>query len=197
MVLVRVQKRLPESRPEQAQRSSGSPYLQLPELRSACSGLPHEIGKLFLYAYLLATGPSQLVAGVGPENVAVVVNADSKSSTQVADEYVRLRKIPVGNVIRLLDVPDSESIEVEEFRSKLLGPVLEVINDRGLSKQIECVAWSSDFPTAINVKSDIGKSRLPKVLTPVASLNGLTYLYQLVMRKDVRYLSLQVNGYAR
>ncbi|MDA0285334.1 MAG: tetratricopeptide repeat protein, partial [Planctomycetota bacterium] len=146
---------------------------------------------------LLATGPSHLVAGLGPENVAVVVNVDSNSSTQIGDAYVRLRNIPVSNVIRLPGVPDSESIEVDDFRSKLLGPVLEEITRRGLSNQIECIAWSSDFPTAINVKSDIGQRQLHKMLTPVASLNGLTYLYQLVMRKDVRYLSLQVNGYAR
>ena len=146
---------------------------------------------------LVATGPSQLAAGVGPENVAVVVNADSNSSMQIANEYVRLRKIPAGNVIRLPEVPDAESIDVNDFRSKLLGPVLDVIKHRGLSNQIECVAWSSDFPTAINVKSDIGNRKLHKVITPVASLNGLTYLYQLVMRKDAWYLSLQVNGYAR
>ena len=158
--------------------------------------LTHSVVPMIATVFL-ATEPGQLVAGIGPENVAVVVNADSNSSTQIADEYVRLRKIPAGNVIRLSEVPDSESIDVGDFRSKLLGPVLDVIKQRGLSNQIECVAWSSDFPTAINVKSDIGDRKLHKVLTPVASLNGLTYLYQLVLRKDARYLSLQVNGYAR
>ncbi len=146
---------------------------------------------------LVATDASQLAAGVGPENVAVVVNSDSDSSIQIADEYVRLRNIPAGNVIRLPEVPEAESINVDDFRSKLLGPVLAAIKQRGLSNQIECIAWSSDFPTAINVKPDIGNRKLHKMLTPVASLNGLTYLYQLVMSKDVRYMSLQVNGYAR
>lgn len=152
---------------------------------------------LIVAAVALATGPGPLAAGVGPENVAVIVNADSQASVQIAAEYTRLRKIPEGNVIRLLEVPDSETIDVDVFRSKLLGPVLLTIEERGLSPQIECVAWSSDFPTAINVKSDIGQTRLPKVLTPTASLNGLTFLHQLVMKKDLRYLSLQINGYAR
>ena len=152
---------------------------------------------LTVAAVLLADGLHRVTAGLGPENVAVVVNADSQSSVQIAVEYARLRKIPEGNVIRLLEVPDSESIDVDEFRSKLLGPVLSTIKGRSLTPQIECIAWSSDFPTAINVKSDIGQNRLPKVITPTASLNGLTYLHQLVMKKDLRYLSLQINGYAR
>jgi uncharacterized protein (TIGR03790 family) len=149
-------------------------------------------------AIILSTvGSVHVTAGLGPENVVVVVNADSQSSEQISGEYTRLRKIPDGNVIRLREVPDSETIDVDTFREKLLGPVLSTINERGLTQQIECVAWSSDFPTAINVKSDIGQSRLPKVITPTASLNGLTYFHQLVMKKDLRYLSLKSNGYAR
>lgn len=127
----------------------------------------------------------------------MVVNAGDQASVRIAAEYVRLRSIPGGNVINLSDVPDSESIDVDVFRSKLLGPVLSAIDERGLSEQIECVAWSSGFPTAIGIKSDIGEQQLPKVLTPTASLNGLTYLHQLVMQRDLRYLSLQINGYAR
>lgn len=116
---------------------------------------------LIVVAALLATDPGPVTAGVGPENVVVIVNVDSQASVQIAAEYARLRKIPDGNVIRLMDVPDSESIDVEVFRSTLLGPVLQTIQERGLSPQIECVAWSSDSPTAINVESDAGQSRRP------------------------------------
>lgn len=150
-----------------------------------------------LFVVLLASEQVELSAGLGPENVVVVVNEASPASLQIATEYVKLREIPAGNVIRLSDVPDSETIDVDAFREKLLGPVLRTIEERGLGRQVECVTWSSDFPTAINVRSDVGQNKLPKVLTPVASLNGLTFLYQLVMNKDLRYLSLQSNGYAR
>ena len=152
---------------------------------------------LIMIAALLAVSSGRATAGVGPENVAVIVNENSQASLQIAAEYVELRKIPDGNVIRLSDVPEFETIDVEVFREKLLGPVLRTIERRGLALQIECVAWSSDFPTAINVKADVGQTELPQVLTPVASLNGMTYLYQLVMNKDLRYLSLQSNGFAR
>src|SRR6185436_3166795 len=40
-------------------------------------------------------------AGIGPQNVAVVVNSESWASLAIANEYVRLRSIPACNVIYL------------------------------------------------------------------------------------------------
>ena len=45
--------------------------------------------------------PQSARAGGGPENVAVVVNADSWASLAVANKYVALRRIPECNVIYL------------------------------------------------------------------------------------------------
>lgn len=137
-------------------------------------------------------------AGLGPENVAVIVNAASESSKKVAAEYAALRIIPASNLVELQDVPDSESTTVEEFREKLLKPVLKQLDERGLREQIDCIAWSSDFPTAINVKTDIGKTKTQRVFTPVGSINGLTFLHEAVLKKDTSgYLSLVSNGYFR
>ena len=137
-------------------------------------------------------------AGLGPENVAVIVNAASESSKKVAAEYVTLRMIPASNLIELQDVPDSESTTVEEFREKLLKPVLKQLDERGLREQIDCIAWSSDFPTAIDVKADIGDTKTQRVFTPVGSINGLTFLHEAVLKKDTGgYLSLVSNGYFR
>ena len=137
-------------------------------------------------------------AGLGPENVAVVVNSASESSRKVAAEYASLRRIPASNLIELQDVPDSESTTVDEFREKLLKPVLATLGERGLRGQIDCIAWSSEFPTAIDVKGDIGETKPQRVFTPVGSINGLTFLHEAVLKKDTGgYLSLVCNGYFR
>jgi hypothetical protein len=138
-------------------------------------------------------------AGLGPENVAVIVNAGSHSSRTVANAFVHGRGIPVDNVIYLSDVPGFEHIDVDDFRDRLLKPVLKTIEDRGLTPQIDCIAWSSDFPYAVDVQSDIAAAglKLPQVLTPTASINGLTFLYELVLAKDPRYLELNANWYYR
>ncbi len=136
-------------------------------------------------------------AGAAPQSVAIVVNADSWASLTIANNYIRLRHIPPANVIYLENVPGFEQIKVNAFRRKILLPVLTTLEHRGLAGQIDYVLYSADFPTAIDVSGDIGGQPLPRVLTPWASLNGLTYLYEFVLHKDIRYLSLDSNWYAR
>ena len=150
---------------------------------------------IVLLTFLLAADSAR--AGGGPENVVVVVNAESWASRTIANEYVRLRGIPPVNVIALEGVPDHDTISVDLFRTKILIPVLATIKARRLGPQVDYVAWSSDFPSAINVKSDVGDQELPRVLTPTASINGLTYLYQPVLAKNAGYLNLNANGYMR
>lgn len=140
---------------------------------------------------------SAVHAGGGPERTVVVVNGGSASSRKIAAVFADLRRIPPGNVVELADVPDAETIDVDVFRNTILIPLLETLKERGLKDQIDCVAYSSDFPTAINVKSDVGDAKLPRVFTPTASINGLTFLYERVLEKDVRYLQLNSNGYYR
>lgn len=133
----------------------------------------------------------------GPENVVLVVNAQSWASLRLANEYVQLRRIPPANVVYLDGIADIERMNVETFRQKILLPVLQAIESRGLARQVDAVVYSADFPTTIDVRADVGDRKLPQVLTPDAAINGLTYLYPFVMRKDIRYLDFQANAYAR
>ena len=134
---------------------------------------------------------------VGPLSTVVVVNSGSESSKAVADEYVRLRGIPKGNVVELSDIPDQETIDADQFRDRILQPLFAELDKREIRSKIDCVAYSSDFPTAIDVRPDTKGQQLPQVLTPTASINGLTFLYQRVLAKDVRYLELNSNRYFR
>lgn len=147
--------------------------------------------------WLLVTLPAW--AGGGPENVAVVVNADSIASQAVANAFVEFRGIPAVNVVHLTlgDLPDFETIDVEVFRERILKPTLQALEQRGLASQIDCVAYSADIPYAIRVGADVGDRKLPQMITPTASVNGLTYLYPLVLAKNPEYLGLGVNFYAR
>ena len=136
-------------------------------------------------------------AGGGGENVAVVVNPDSAVSLRVANEYIHLRRIPPQNVIYLPEVPEGHTITVEQFRAKILNPLLQTLNGRGLGGQVDYVVYSAGFPYRVNVQSDIGQKKLHKLLTQPASITGLTYLYQLVLGSPPDYMSLKSNGYLR
>jgi hypothetical protein len=150
--------------------------------------------RLLLLLLLLAP---QAQAGLGPQNVMVVVNSASPASLAVANEYVAARHIPPANVV-YIDLPKDlvEFIRDDDFRKLILKPVLEQIRIRNLAAQIDCVTYSADFPHAVNVQYDINDRPVPKVLTPRASINGLTYLYRQALQNDINYLSLASNHYA-
>jgi len=138
-----------------------------------------------------------LRAGGGAENLVLVVNADSWASKMIANEYIALRELPENRIVYLSNLGSFETINVDDFRDKILKPVIATIQQRGLGTETDYIAYSSDFPTAINVKGDIGKTRLPRMITPVASINGLTYLYQQALSGNPEYLRLDSNRYIR
>ena len=136
-------------------------------------------------------------AGLGPESVAVVVNADSWASITVANEYARLRHIPDCNIVFLSGLSAFDAMDAERFRSEVLGPVVKAIDGRGLKGQIDCIAYSVDLPSAVHVHADMAGKPFQQVITPVASANGLTYLSEWFLRKDTDYLRLDINRYSR
>ena len=136
-------------------------------------------------------------AGGGPQNVAVVVNTDSWASKLIANEYIDMRGIPATNVVHLNGLPDFDTINVEAFREQILLPVLKTLWDRRVLPQVDYIVYSADLPTAIDIKQDLAGIKPEKFQTPVGSINGLTYLYQLVLKKDPQYPQLVVNFYMR
>lgn len=144
-----------------------------------------------------ALGVSTATAGLVAESVLVVVNGDSPTSLAVANAYVHLRQIPNRNIVVLTGITNREQLPVDAFRTQILKPVLEAVQTRLPAGQIRCVTYSTDLPTAIDVRGDLGNRSLPRILTPTASINGLTFLYQKTLAADVRYLELDSNAYVR
>jgi hypothetical protein len=151
-------------------------------------------------AWLLAFA-NDAHAGGGPENVLLLVNANSANSRAVANHYIKLRDIPVSNVVSL-DVPTDPTITVEDFRTKILAPALQEMARRALGGQIDYIVYSADFPTAVDLSGDgrpPGLASTGKVdgYAPTGSLNAMTYLWQMVMAKDPRYIHHETNLYYR
>ncbi|MCR9295055.1 MAG: hypothetical protein NXI32_20245 [bacterium] len=152
----------------------------------------------FLGLCLTLVSCPQLFAGLTANEVVVAVNGSSFNSRTLANHYVALRKIPAINVVVLEDVPSSEVISVEVFRTKILRPLLDEINRRKLSRHIQCIAYSADFPTAIDISTDLAAiENLNAVFTKKASINALTFLYGPVLQANPSYIDLRGNYYAR
>lgn len=151
----------------------------------------------FLLAALGAVDLSPARAGLTPAEVVVVVNGGSLNSRTLANHYVALRKIPALNVVVLENVPNSEVISVDDFRNKILRPLLTEIENRKLMSHVQCVAYSADFPTGIDISEDVKELELHTLYTKIASINALTYSYASVLAANPAYLHLDSNFYAR
>ena len=129
-------------------------------------------------------GAPLAAAGGGPETTVVVVNGASPVSRRVAHAYVALRRVPAANVCVLDDAPLGGIVGIDDFRARLWGPVKAFLVARNLLDVVDCVAWSADFPYAVDFEADRPAKDLQPPWTRLASLNAMTYLWRHVEAKD-------------
>ena len=143
--------------------------------------------------------PGRAFAGGGPENVLVVVNGDSPISLLVANTYVEMREIPQEHVLWLHDIPYPDSISIDTFRTRIWKPIRDFITQHGLEDEIDIIAYSADFPYAVNFSADLKTNKLPKLKYhgKEASLTGLSYFARHVETGSPYYLAGNANRYFR
>jgi hypothetical protein len=143
--------------------------------------------------------PVRALAGGGPENVLLVVNGDSPVSLQIANTFVEFREIPQEHVLWLHDIPYPDTISIDTFRTRIWKPIREFIKQNQLDNEIDIIAYSADFPYAVDFSEDLKASKLNnlKYHGKQASLTGLTYFARHVEAGSPYYLAANANGYFR
>jgi uncharacterized protein (TIGR03790 family) len=134
------------------------------------------------------------IAGGGPENVFLVVNANSEGSKTIANHYISLRQIPAQNVL-YLDWKGTPTTGALTFRDKILLPILRAVDARHLTEQIDYIVYSSDFPWKIELQEMSPGFQYPKELSPQASITGATYLTPHVLASNPAIASPDINWY--
>jgi len=161
---------------------------------------------LLVVASVAATGWSH-----GPENVLVVVNADSDNSVELPNLYISLRNIPARNVVYLRNITffkaselALESIHSKYYRAEIFQPIDEAIKDRGLEQQIDCIAYSVDIPTRVLSKPEmdkylkaVGKKYDIHFHAPFVSMNSATYFGTELFANEPTFLEEHANWYAQ
>ncbi len=149
------------------------------------------------------------VAGGGPENLVLVVNADSAASKLIANHYIHGRKIPARNIVYINGIPNRERITLDEFRQLILIPVLRQLEERKLANSTDYIVYSADFPTIVSVephlkkllnqiKQQIGREDVQtKIFGAQASINALTFYAAAVLADQPVYMLLDSNSYYR
>lgn len=134
------------------------------------------------------------VAGGGPQNVAVIINASDPDSLAVANAYIALRNIPPCNVI-YSGWGTNPIIHANHFRDRILKPTLAELERRGVAKQIDCLTYSSGFPYLVECSKLFAGVELPRTARPVTSLTSATYLYQYLVAERHEMFFGNVNLY--
>ena len=164
------------------------------------TAMHHRVRRSLAIALLVLCARSAW-AGIGPENVLVVINANSATSREIAHRYARLRSIPDNNLVYLDWRLDGSEINLEQFHQYLLRPILTAIATRGLTSQIDCVAYSCDLPYVVDFAQADDHVPVVQDAPPrselVASVTGLTYLWQLIDVDRSLFTSLNTNRYYR
>ena len=143
---------------------------------------------LFLFALLFVGWSTEAtcLAGGGPENVLLVVNPLRMDSMTIANHYVALRQIPANNLFYLPWEGQTEKVTVDEFRARILTPILDEIKQRRL-RHVDTIVYSAGYPFSVDITADLA-GPVTNFTGPLGSLTGLTYLAPLVMRRDAAYI---------
>lgn len=162
---------------------------------------------LVLMLLMFAASPQHAWAGGGPENLVLVVNADSASSKLIANHYIHGRMIPPRNVIYLNGIPNQEQISLDEFRNLILKPIFQQIDERKIAFNTDYIVYSADFPTVINAgqhhnqlmdEAKKNNINLPaQLLLSEGSITSLTFFAGSVLSDQPGYLLLDANTYYR
>lgn len=145
---------------------------------------------------IAATATRPAFAGLGPENVLLVVNPRGPDSMEVANHYIALRKIPPANVCYLPGPPNANRMAGADFRELVLRPALAEIKKRGLEDQIDAIVYSCQYPWQIEFAAMFPEVTFPQQHRPMASLTGATYLYEFVESSSPKLVEWETNYYA-
>jgi len=148
----------------------------------------------FLWCFWATQFGTSALGGGGPENLLLLVNANSESSKAIANQYIELRKIPPLNVVYIDWKGNLEIGSGEILRTKILAPTIETMKTRGITSHIDYIVYSSDFPWRVDLTSVYPDHKFSKPFDPQASITGATYLLPLLIAKDPAIV-LPVNWY--
>ena len=135
-----------------------------------------------LTATLILT--SLAFAGGGPETTLVVVNGKSPMSRRIANTYRALRGIPDSHLLVLDSVSTDGIMPLAAFKTDILIPIREYLKKTGLQDRIDLIAYSTDFPYAIDFRKELGNDKPGHQIGGQASLTGVTYLYRQVLADE-------------
>ncbi|HYG24134.1 MAG TPA: TIGR03790 family protein [Verrucomicrobiae bacterium] len=108
--------------------------------------LYRQLGIMAAVCLMVLFPSNQTLAGGGPLNTVIIVNANSTNSLELGNYYREQRQIPPQNVVRIQWTGGNTTWSLDQFRAVLLLPLQAALAERQLSNQVHYVVLSMDIP---------------------------------------------------
>ncbi len=131
--------------------------------------------KKFITTFLVAISAASLRAQLPCETV-LLVNTNSLDSLKIANNYIKMRAIPLNNVIYLGVDGDKAEISHADFTAKIWEPANAELKKRGIDSQVSAWVYSASFP--FRVKNPTEPTSVPEggLVSKDLSITGLTFM---------------------
>jgi uncharacterized protein (TIGR03790 family) len=91
--------------------------------------------------------------GLGPSQIALVVNRNVPDSLKLAEQYAAARGIPDGRIISL-DLPDADEITFDQYEHNVVPPIRDFLRQHFLRPQVRCLVTFYGVPFRIRDRVD-------------------------------------------
>jgi uncharacterized protein (TIGR03790 family) len=108
---------------------------------------PHLLPRLF--AMLLCAS----ALGLGPSQIALVVNRNVPDGLKLAQQYAAARGIPDDRIISL-DLPDADELEFDQYERNVVPPIRDFLRRHLLKDQVRCLVTFYGVPFRIRDRID-------------------------------------------
>lgn len=104
-----------------------------------------------------------------PKDVFVVANKNSADSKDVAAHYLKVRKVPNGNLVEL-DLPAGEDISRADYDSKLLGPLRQALKDKKADVKVLLAVYGVPLRVGAQQPTESEAAELKKLRAEIDAL---------------------------
>ncbi|MBA2252555.1 MAG: TIGR03790 family protein [Nitrospirales bacterium] len=97
----------------------------------------------------VSTAVSSACGELTADHVAILANRNSPESLTVARYYATRRGIPSAQILQL-DLPSQDTISRKDYEERLIGPVREALQSKGLTKTIRALVSTYGVPLRVD-----------------------------------------------
>jgi len=110
---------------------------------------PH---RYILSITLLVLLACRAIAGGGPQNVLIVVNARSQESLEIGNLYRRARDIPYRQVLAL-STSTAPVISYQTYLTEIEQPIRQYLTDQGVANEITAIVLTRGVPVQVDTQN--------------------------------------------